>query len=378
MRGFYLPLSVHFSSSNAMQNLRRFLLKTGILWMTSISLIPLGSAIAIAQIAVPARQLTNRAATHAPLALTPPPVMLGLYTRGFAGDQGVIDRELREIDAWAGRQTSITGVFLDIEGDNPAYNIPTLLGRLRQNGYTAFINLKSRRTATAIAQGDVDAALRNIAQAYADWAKGGPDRMVFIAPLQEMNIPGESYAQDPLNFKLAYQRIQQIFREQGVSQRQVQWVFAPNGWSQPNHAFEHYYPGGDRVDVVAFSGYNWGYCQMASWKEWQGAKAVFAPYLKRMQAMAPDKPIFIAQTGTVSETKDGPSPAAKAQWLRESYAYLATIPKVRAILYFNMQKECDWALWDAMRHYTEGYKDAINQPAFGYVAPADLARMHLE
>lgn len=311
-----------------------------------------------------------------PAAIARLPVMVGLYTQGFAGDQRVIDEELRAIDQWTGRQTSLAGAFMDIEDSNPAYNVPTLLGRLHQNGYTAFINLKSHRTAAEIARGDLDVPLRQIAQSYAVWARAGKDRMAFIAPLQEMNIPGETYAQDPPNFKLAYHRIQRIFEEQGVARRQVKWVFAPNGWSMPEHAFERYYPGGDRVDVVAFSGYNWGYCPRASWKQWQGPKAVFEPYLQRLAAMAPQKPIFIAQTATVSDTKLGTNASAKNQWLRESYAYLAANSGVAAILYFNLRKECDWELRDGATGYVEGYKEAVRTPAFGYVAPADVVRMY--
>ncbi|WP_421021837.1 hypothetical protein, partial [Klebsiella pneumoniae] len=82
---------------------------------------------------------------------------------------------------------------------------------------------------------------------------------------QEMNIPGETYSQDPQSFKLAYQRIQQIFQQAGVAPNSVRWVFAPNGWSQnQEHRFENYYPGNAQVDVVAFSAYNWGYCANSS------------------------------------------------------------------------------------------------------------------
>ncbi len=180
-----------------------------------------------------------------------PPVLLGLYTKGYAGDQRVIDQELRQIDAWAGKRHTLAGIFMNLEDNNPAFNVGGRLEKLRQNGYTAFINLDTTRTAAQIAKGDIDNSLRKIARAYAAWVSKGEGRIAYIAPLQEMNILGdESYGKDPVNFKLAYERIQQIFTEAGVPRNAVRWVFAPNGWSEEAHRFENYYPGSPNCSRV--------------------------------------------------------------------------------------------------------------------------------
>ncbi|MEH2407018.1 MAG: hypothetical protein V7K18_20485 [Nostoc sp.] len=311
-------------------------------------------------------QIRNQAASNTP-------VLLGLYAPDYLGDQSKIDSELRQVDQWVGKRHSIAGFFLDIEDSNPAYNIPVPLKQLRQNGYTAFINLKSTRSAAQIARGDVDSSLQKVAKAYADWANGGKDRIAFIAPLQEMNITGEAYSKDPQNFKLAYQRIQKIFKEAGVSSQTIRWVFAPNGWSENNeHRFENYYPGDKFVDVVAFSSYNWGYCSNSSWKHWNSPKEAFEPYIKRMKVMARSKPIFIAQTASTSNTQKGLQKNAKDQWLRDSYTQLSAMG-VKAIIYFNINKECDWAI-NSNTGKSAGYKDAVNNPAFGYLSPAELAK----
>lgn len=305
-----------------------------------------------------------------------PPVLLGLYAPNYLGEQGVIDNELRQVDNWAGKRHAIAGFFMDIEDSNPSYNIGQRLERLRQNGYTAFINLDSTRSASAIARGDTDKSLQKLAQAYAQWSKQGKGRIAFIAPFQEMNIPGETYSQDPQSFKLAYQRIQQIFQQAGVAPNSVRWVFAPNGWSQDSvHRFENYYPRNAQVDVVAFSAYNWGFCANSSWKHWSSPQEVYEPYIQRMRSLAPDKPIFIAQTATTSNTQTGAKSSAKDRWFRDSYTYLAN-NGVRAILYFNINKECDWALYSS-NSKSIGYQQAVANPAFRYVSPADLARMNL-
>ncbi|MEH2007040.1 glycoside hydrolase family 26 protein [Nostoc sp.] len=301
------------------------------------------------------------------------PVLLGLYTPDYIGNQSTIDSQLRQVDQWTGKRHSIAGFFFDIEDSNPAYNIPVSLEQLKHNGYTAFINLKSTRSAAQIARGDIDSSLQKVAKAYAKWANQGEGRIAFIAPLQEMNIPGEAYSKDPQNFKLAYQRIQKIFKETGVSSQAIRWVFAPNGWSENNeHRFENYYPGDKWVDIVAFSSYNWGYCSNSSWKHWNSPKEVFEPYIKRMKVMAGSKPIFIAQTASTSNTQNGLQRSTKDQWLRDSYTQLPGMG-VRAILYFNINKECDWAI-NSNSGKSAGYKDAVNNPDFGYLSPAELAK----
>ena len=307
------------------------------------------------------------------------PVMLGIYQTGYLGKPDVVEKELRQLDHWAGKPMSIAGLFFDIEDTNPDYNIPVPLELLRQKGYTAFINLTSSRTMAEIANGTVDRSLQKMAKAYAKWASQG-QRTVFMAPFPEMNGSWESYREDPENYKLAFQRIQTIFAASGVPPKAVRWVFVPNGWSSSQHRFERYYPGDNKVDVVAFSAYNWGYCSNSGagqWKQWDTPKAVFGPYLDRMRSMAPTKPIFIAQTATTSVTKTGSNMGTKDQWLADAYNYLAAAPGVRAILYFNINKECDWAFYNSSGGKNEGYQKAVANPAFGYVSPATLAQMDL-
>lgn len=321
--------------------------------------------------------LSNKNLMPDPVNAGTPPVLLGSYAPNYLGTQTAIDTQLRQIDTWAGKRMSIAGIFMDLEDSNPAYNIPVPLELLRRNGYTAFINFTSNRTAAQIANGSIDPAIRRMAQAYASWISQGTGRMAFLAPLPEMNGSWETYKEDPANFKLAYQRIQRIFTEAGVPRSAVRWVFAPNGWSATStHNFENYYPGNTRVDVVAFSAYNWGHCSAASWKSWDGPSVVFAPYINRMRVMAPTKPIFIAQTATTSYTASGSQQAAKDQWFRNSYSYLAQAPGVRAIIYFNLNKECDWSLYDSSVK-SLGYKQAVANPGFNYVSPSSLYQLRM-
>jgi hypothetical protein len=302
------------------------------------------------------------------------PVLLGSYTQGYVGDVAVVNRELHGFSGWADKKLSLAGVFFELEDDNPSYNIPKQLETLRQNGMTAFLNFSSRRSAAQIANGAVDRNIQQIAEAYASWIKQGDNRIAMLAPLPEMNGDWETYKEDPENFKRAYQRIQQIFITAGVPRSSVRWVFAPNGWSKTQaHQFENYYPGESAVDVVAFSGYNWGHCQASTWKQWSSPQAVYEPYLNRMRKMAPNKPIVIAQTATTSTTASGNNLQQKDQWLQDSYRYLSNAPDVRGIMYFNINKECDWKI-DTTQSNHQGFKSVLQSDRFGYIAPNEIAK----
>jgi hypothetical protein len=302
------------------------------------------------------------------------PVLLGSYTQGYVGDVSVVNRELHGFSGWADKKLSLGGVFFDLEDDNPGYNIPKQLETLRQNGMTAFLNFSSRRSAAQIANGAVDRNIQQIAEAYASWIKQGDSRIAMLAPLPEMNGDWETYKEDPENFKRAYQRIQQIFTTAGVPRSSIRWVFAPNGWSQKQaHQFENYYPGESAVDVVAFSGYNWGHCQASTWKQWSSPQVVYEPYLNRMRKMAPNKPIVIAQTATTSTTASGNNLQQKDQWLQDTYRYLSNAPGVRGIMYFNINKECDWKI-DTTQANNQGFKSVLQSDRFGYIAPNEIAK----
>ena len=326
-------------------------------------------------------QPTTPIQSTTPVQSSQSPILLGAYTPGYLGTQSVVDQSLNGLSDWSGKKLSIAGVFIELEDPNPAYNVPMQLETAKRNGYTSFVNLTSKRTAAEIANGSIDPALKRLAESYATWIKGGSDRVAYLAPLPEMNGDWETYKEDPENFKRAYQRIQKFFTEAGVPRESVRWVFAPNGWTKSSqHQFENYYPGDSNTDVVSFSAYNWGYCANSTWKEWSKPETTFGPYLKRLRTLAPSKPIFIAQTASTSENRNGSNTADKDEWFRQNYAYLAQSPGVRGVIYFNIQKECDWALYNPNGPNTQGnqgYKDAVSNPAFGYISPSDLAKTTL-
>ena len=307
-----------------------------------------------------------------------PPVLLGTYVLDWL-DQTTLDQDVIALDQWAGKQASLVGLTRDFEG-SAAY-IGTQLELLWNNGYTAFINMDfayySQPTAYQIAMGEKDGAITAWAQAIASWATG--DKWLYIAPLPEMNTTWASYGQDPTNYKLAFARIQQIFAQNNVPDSAVKWVFAPNGWA--HLVFEPYYPGDALVDVVGFSARNMGFCQDVSdvWY-WNPPATAFGLYIKKLNQMAPSKPIFITGAGTTAETThDVPDTNAKNQWLLEAYNYLAVQYGVQAVIYYNYSPswECDWTIFEYGNLAYDGYKWGVANDGFGYLSPLELARTDL-
>lgn len=313
------------------------------------------------------------------------PILLGTYSPAYMGTQAAIDTHLKSLDYWAGKGISIAGTFLSIQDANPQYNVGVPLELLWDNGYTAFVNLMTKGTAAQIAQGVEDGNIQEVAAAFAYWMwlaqQENQERFVFIAPLPEANITnGNSYGGDPASFIAAYKRIQDIFASEFAKAKvpfhSISWVFAPNGVDEPGRpVFETYYPGGDRVDLVAFSSYNWGYCVHWKYDRWQLGPELYLPFVQRMNALAPGKPIFIAQTASTSEY---PYPnnydhTQKSLWFVDIYAYLEGLDGVRGILYFNIDGECDWSFYKSGVLQFEGYRQAISSPAFEYWSPADVS-----
>ena len=134
--------------------------------------------------------------------IPPPPFMLGIYPYGPLGqnDQASIDFLLHGADTWAGKGHSLVGVFVDLEDANPTYNFYGMLDMLWTNGYTAFVNLNSTRTAAQIASGTIDAKIRALGAAYADFISLGGGRKAFLGPLPEMNGDWPSYGQEIANY----------------------------------------------------------------------------------------------------------------------------------------------------------------------------------
>jgi len=239
--------------------------------------------------------------------------------------------DLTALGEWSGKRASLAGSFHSPWENNPAdtfSNTQWILEQAWLAKATPFANLGFPGiTAAAVARGDHDQAIRHWAGHVKAWLDRGGGRSMFIAPLQEMNGNWVSYGMDGTNFKSAYRRIISIFRELGLSETKVRWVFAPNGWSTPPYKIADYYPGDDVVDAIGISAYNFG----SGLDRWASVYEVFHAGLEELRTtVTASKPYFIAQTGspTVGGERD--------PWLIDMFRFLAEDPNVVGFVYFNI------------------------------------------
>jgi hypothetical protein len=319
------------------------------------------------------------------------PLMAGVAPEGWP-EQSTIENIMTPLDNWVtgvtgGRATSIFATFmpLNLKSDEIArLNVEVPLNVIWNAGYTPFVNLPALPNDTAydIASGKYDGMITTWAKSFKNYSSGGT-RFAYIAPLQEMNGEWVAYGGNPENFILAYKRFQTIFTQVGVPRKSVKWVFAPNGWTRPGlPLFEAYYPGNEFVDVVAISAYNFGYCATGS--VWEEPETVFnnpdihnGKYLDRLRALAPSKPIFIAQTGVSSyRYSNATNDAEKNRWLMAAYKYLSTQQNVRAVIYFSINDiywpKCNWPIYTKDGTKYDGYRAGVNSNGFTYISPASL------
>ena len=97
---------------------------------------------------------------------------------------------------------------------------------------------------------------------------------------------------------------------------------------------ERYYPGAQYVDVLALDGYNWG-STTPEYGGWQSFEQVFERAYERLTALG-DQPIWIAEVGSAPEGGD------KADWVRNMFETAARWDRLKAIVWFDLNKEQDW------------------------------------
>ena len=307
------------------------------------------------------------------------PLLMGVYVAGWLSSEATFSGELVPLDTWTGKQHSLVGTFLDIQ--QSIYVVSTLSATW-DHGYTPFVNMMAPGTTAAqIADGSMDSHLNSWALAFKTYAEGGAGRAAFIAPLPEMNGNWTPYYNaDPTYFKNAFAHIRQVFANNGVPAGSVRWVFAPNGYSLAEDPFEEYYPGDSVTDIIGFSSYNYGFYPSYG-SRWDNPSFTFGNYLPRLRAMTSTKPIIFSQTGTTAwASVSGRDDSAKNQWLIDAFTYLAGQAQVRGLIYYNIQgwEVIDWPvhLNGALTDYT-GYQTGAANPAYRYIAPAELKNMPL-
>jgi hypothetical protein len=260
------------------------------------------------------------------------------------------------VDA-TGKKVTFSGTFHNA-AQEPAWITDWILEQSWEAESTPFANVNVPASARAVAAGLYDEDIERWVSQVKAWLDRGEGRSLFVAPFQEMNGTWTPYGGDPANFKIAYRKVVDAFRNAGIDETQVRFVFAPNSFSTRPYRIAHYYPGGTLVDVVGMSAYNMG----PTLDRWISVRETMDAGLAELRQVAPRKPIIIAQVGS------SPIEGDQVSWLWEMFTFLTRDPHVIGFVYFNFNKETDWRVWTGIS-LSDGWRIGMNLPTTLHVWP---------
>jgi hypothetical protein len=277
----------------------------------------------------------RKAANPAPAA-APAPLRFGITTPGGP----LASAEIDQVARISGEQPSVVLWYADFTTDAPVDGLRAVQARgatplLTWEPWRAGAGVDQPEYALArIASGAHDAYLRRWARAIRSF--GGPVMLRFG---HEMNGDWYPWAEGvngnrPGDYVAAYRHVHAVFKAAGASN--VTWVWSPNVVYPGSTALAGLYPGADVVDVVGIDGYNWGTTRPGM--TWTMPADLFGPTLAQARAIAPGKPLVIAETASAE------AGGSKAAWIGELFAWLRTQPDVRTVVWFDHQKETDWRI----------------------------------
>jgi len=168
---------------------------------------------------------------------------------------------------------------------------------------------------------------------------------------------GAQNDKDPKKYIRAWRHVYDLFREVGADNAIWVWCVMDTEvpWTQWN-TYSNYYPGDNYVDWVSIDGYNWGTAE--KWSRWNPFEKIFAKRYKQLTEKYPGKPIMIG------EFASGDAGGDKEQWIKDAFVALRQkFPRVKAIVWFNIKKECDWRL-HGKNDILKAFSEAISDPYF--------------
>jgi hypothetical protein len=206
-----------------------------------------------------------------------------------------------------------------------------------------------------IVAGQWDVYIDNWIAGLKTWQAGyGANKpALLIRFAHEFNGNWYPWGNDPNNLRAAWRYVRTKFNAAGVTG--VEWVWCANNVDVDSYKnIALYYPGDDVVEWTGLDGFNWG--SNYSFSRWKSFAETFSvPYTKLVTTF-PTKPVMIAEVGS-TEPSDLPNLTygqngnnadaneSKELWVGDMYSrIMSEYPAIRAVAWFNFNKELSWAL----------------------------------
>ena len=212
----------------------------------------------------------------------------------------------------------------------------------------------------AIARGDHDDYVAGWADGLRDW--GGA---VYLRLAHEMNgnwypwaVGGGANGNTAADYVAAWRHVVGIFRDRGA--RNVRWIWCPNVKYPGSAPLGPLYPGNGWVDWIGMDGYNWA--SAAGDADWLSVGQLFGPTYKSLAGKG--RPMLIAETACAGSGDD------KSAWIRDGFlaGVPKAMPKVKAVTYFNLDKERNWAV-DHSAGNEAAFREVCDSDRYGGAMP---------
>ena len=137
------------------------------------------------------------------------------------------------------------------------------------------------------------------------------------------------------DYRAAFRHIVTRMRADGASNVVFVCILESYTYDGGNGGMRQWYPGSRYVDWAAADGYNWAPGRRGF--VWRSFRSTFSGFHR--WGMHHRKPLMIAEFGT--QERPG-HPRAKALWFRDAGRRLARWHRIKAVVYFNSNKQYPW------------------------------------
>ncbi|MFZ7088248.1 glycosyl hydrolase family 18 protein [Curtobacterium sp. RRHDQ10] len=274
----------------------------------------------------------------------------GLQLGMYYGDQS-----LAATDAALGTTPAIHLTYHDWKSD---WSHDPVLAADAGRGQTSLVNWEPfGADFHDIVRGRYDALITKQAKGAATLRR--PVMLDFAAEMNEEEGWG---GHDPALYVAAWRHVHDLFAAEAGGA--VQWVWAPNNTdSDGAPAAIEYYPGSAYVDWTGIDGYNWGTSDPDF--DWQSFASVFGDMYGVLHRLG--KPIIIGETASAEQG------GSKAGWIASILPTLAKqFPDVKALVWFDIQKERDWRIHSSSSAFS-AVKKLANDRSVVSAAPVRAA-----
>ena len=163
----------------------------------------------------------------------------------------------------------------------------------------------------------------------------------------------------PAQYVSVWRKVVTMFREGGATN--VRFVWSPNV-VDTDKPLTGLFPGNAYVDMTAMDGYNWGSARSGA-GGWRSFNKIFSSTYSQILALAPSKPLIVAETASTESGGD------KATWIKNAFADIdANLPKLDGVIWFDQNKETNWQV-DSSPSSLDSFRQVSRSSVWGANLP---------